>query len=592
MTPTPTDAAAPPAPVGNGLRHYLADLLAALGLRRVLGAVSLVLLGTLFESLGLLLLVPLLQLVNGTAQAPALQWLVRNGLQPSLGGVLLLFTALMLLRAAVARRREHSLLKLRLDYVALLRSRLERGLAGASWAFLAPLRHGEVMNLLFDQLGRINQGTQQLMQALSGCGLGLASLLVAMFIAPVWTLALVTPFAALIWALRRRPAWAATMGHRLGLGQKASMAMARDFLAGLKLVKAHAAENQHLAEFNRRAESLRAEQLDFVRHQSVTRGWFEVVGAVWLSALLYGAATWGGLGLPELLLIVVAFSRLLPVLRDGQLQVQQLAHMLPAFQEMQAWIQRCQANAEPAPDAALPPLPLHQTLSFKVVSLQRGSASRAALVDVSLVLAARSTTALTGPSGSGKSTLADIALGLLPPSSGEVLVDGVSLSDPLMQRRWRRSVAYVAQDTYLFPGSIRANLCWLSGPQPDGELWAALERADALPFVQALAAGLDHSLGERGEGLSGGERQRIALARALLCRPELLVLDEVTSQLDLASEARVLATLDRLRGQVTILLIAHRQAALHHADRVVVLDEGRVVQAFPGSTALAPDGRP
>jgi ATP-binding cassette subfamily C protein len=105
--------------------------------------------------------------------------------------------------------------------------------------------------------------------------------------------------------------------------------------------------------------------------------------------------------------------------------------------------------------------------------------------------------------------------------------------------------------------------------------------------VQALPAGLEHVLGERGEGLSGGERQRIALARALLCSPALLVLDEVTSQLDTASEARVLAALDRLRGQVTILLIAHREAAVRHADRVVLLDEGGVVQSAPGRASLA-----
>ncbi len=576
------DAGSTATQVGAGLRAYLADLIQVLGPRRVLSAVALVLCGTLFESLGLLMLVPLLQLVNGTTRTPALQWLVDHGLQPSLGAVLSLFTLLMLLRAAAARQRELSLLKLRLDYVERLRRRLEQALAGASWTFLVRLRHGEVMHLLFEQLARINQGTHQLMQVLSGAGLGLASLLVAAFIAPLWTLALVAPFALLIWALRRRPGSAAAMGQRLGQGQRASMSVARDFLAGLKLVKAHAAESQHLAEFQRRAQTLRIEQLDFVHHQSVTRGWFEVVGALLLSALLYGAATWGGMGLPELLLIVLVFSRLLPVLRDGQLQVQQLAHMLPAFQELQGWIQRCEAHVEPAPDTALPPLPLQHSLTFEQVVVNHGGASPAALAGVNLVLPARETTALMGPSGSGKTTLADIALGLLPPSSGAVRVDGLSLADPQVQRRWRRSVAYVAQDTYLFPGTIRENLCWLSGQRPDADLWAALEQADATPFVQALAAGLDHRLGERGEGLSGGERQRIALARALLCQPELLVLDEVTSQLDLASEERVLAALDRLRGQVTILLIAHREAALRHADLVVVLEQGRVVEVSQG----------
>ena len=155
-------------------------------------------------------------------------------------------------------------------------------------------------------------------------------------------------------------------------------------------------------------------------------------------------------------------------------------------------------------------------------------------------------------------------------------MDGATLTGSEAQRAWRGSVAYVTQDTYLFPGSTRDNLCWLSGPRSEVELWAALEHADAAPLVKALAAGLDHRLGERGEGLSGGQRQRLALARALLFNPELLVLDEVTSQLDAESEDRVLGALGRLRGTMTILAIAHRSAASRHADHAVVLDQGRV----------------
>ena len=181
-----------------------------------------------------------------------------------------------------------------------------------------------------------------------------------------------------------------------------------------------------------------------------------------------------------------------------------------------------------------------------------------------------------GASGSGKTTLADVALGLLTPTTGTVRVDGATLTGSEAQRAWRGSVAYVTQDTYQFLGSIRDNLCWLSGPRSEVELWAALEHADAAPFVKALAAGLDHRLGERGEGLSGGQRQRLALARALLFNPELLVLDEVTSQLDAESEDRVLGALGRLRGTMTILAIAHRSAASQRADHAVVLDQGRV----------------
>jgi ATP-binding cassette, subfamily C, bacterial len=559
------------------LQEYLRDLIDRVGGFRVARVLVLVLLGTISESVGLLLLIPLLHLMNGDASAPALQWLLQQGVRPGLALVLFLFLATMLLRAWLARRRDMELLAMRLAYVDALRSDLEAALAMASWPFLVRLRHAEVMHLLFDQLGRINLGTHQMMQALSGFGLALASLVVIALVAPAWTFALVLPFAGLAWLLRQRLASAAAMGSRFGLGQRELMSAARDFLAGLKLVKAHRVESQHLLDLARRSEALLEEQLRFARHQASTRSWFEVGGALVLAVLLYVAAEWGRLALPELLLLVFVFSRLLPVLRDGQLQLQQLAHMLPAFHEVKGWIKRCQAAAEPQANASSQRRSLRQALRFDGVSLHHGGEGPAALVSVSLALQAGTTTALMGASGSGKTTLADLALGLLTPTTGTVWVDGTELTDNQAQRIWRGSVAYVAQDTYLFPGTIRENLCWLAGSCSQTELWAALENADAADFVQALPHQLNHEVGERGEGLSGGQRQRLTLARALLCRPELLVLDEVTSQLDAESEERVLGALGRLRGSMTILVIAHRMAASRHADRTVVLEQGRVL---------------
>lgn len=560
-----------------GLQSYLADLVHRVGAKRVAGTFVLLLLGILSESLGLLLLVPLLQLMNGEASAPALKWLLQRGVRPSIELVLAMFVATMLVRAWVARLRDMELLKTRLNYVDSLRSELESALAMASWQHLVRLRHADVMHLLFDQLGRISQGTHQLMQALCGAALGLASLLVIGIVAPAWTLALLPPFAAMLWLMRRRLALTAVMGSRFGQGQRELMSAARDFLAGLKLVKAHAIENQHLLELGRRSATLREEQLRFARHQSDTRSQFELGGAIVLSVLLYAAAEWGRLGLTELLLVVLVFSRLLPTLRDGQLQFQQLSHMLPAFHEVQQQISNFQAAAERRQDSGPSRLPLKQALVFEGVTVQHGGSEHRALTDLSLTLTAGTTTALMGASGSGKTTLADVALGLLSPNVGKVRVDGVLLSEDSAKQAWRHSVAYVAQDTYLFPGSIRANLCWLSGPRSESEIWSVLEHADAAEFVNTLPLGLEHLLGERGEGLSGGQRQRLALARALLCNPDLLVLDEVTSQLDAQSEERVFASLASLRGTMTILVIAHRAAAGRHADRTVVLLGGQVL---------------
>jgi ABC-type multidrug transport system fused ATPase/permease subunit len=146
-----------------------------------------------------------------------------------------------------------------------------------------------------------------------------------------------------------------------------------------------------------------------------------------------------------------------------------------------------------------------------------------------------------------------------------------------MRTMWSR-IGLVPQKPYLFSGTIASNLRYGDPDATDDDLWRALEDADAAAMVRALPEGLETIVGERGARLSGGEGQRIALARALLRRPALLVLDEPTSALDAASEARVIATIQRLKGRHTIVIVAHREALAASADQTIALDRGRIVR--------------
>jgi ATP-binding cassette subfamily C protein len=157
-----------------------------------------------------------------------------------------------------------------------------------------------------------------------------------------------------------------------------------------------------------------------------------------------------------------------------------------------------------------------------------------------------------------------------------VTIDGAVL-EGAAQRAWRAQMAYIDQDPLLLAASLRDNLCWAAPAASDAQVWAALEDAAAADFVRGLPEGLDTRLGDGGRRLSGGERQRLMLARALLRDPQLLILDEATSALDADNEAAIAAALGRLRGRMTIVLIAHRGALLDLADRVIRLESGRVV---------------
>lgn len=169
-------------------------------------------------------------------------------------------------------------------------------------------------------------------------------------------------------------------------------------------------------------------------------------------------------------------------------------------------------------------------------------------------------------------------MGLIVPDKGRVLVDGVQLV-PTNLKSWRDQVGYFNQDTFLFHDTVRANLLFARPDATEEEIWQALKLAAADEFVSRLPEGIDTIVGDRGMQLSGGERQRLALARALIRKPSLLILDEATSSLDLENERRILKTLEGLRGRVTILIISHRLSAVQGADTIYELQNGKVVEA-------------
>ncbi|GAA2000923.1 ABC transporter ATP-binding protein [Microbacterium ulmi] len=202
---------------------------------------------------------------------------------------------------------------------------------------------------------------------------------------------------------------------------------------------------------------------------------------------------------------------------------------------------------------------------------------RPALAEVTLDVPAGSTVAFVGPSGSGKSTILNVVLGFVRPSSGEVLVDGHCLADVDL-RSLRRRISIVPQETVLMAGTVRDNVAYGACDVDDADIVTALREADALDIVDGSREGLDTLVGERGAGLSGGQRQRLAIARALVRDPRILVLDEATSALDGASERRVSAALERARRGRTTLIVAHRLSTVRGADLIAVVEDGRIVE--------------
>ncbi|TXS48262.1 ABC transporter ATP-binding protein [Streptomyces sp. t39] len=226
---------------------------------------------------------------------------------------------------------------------------------------------------------------------------------------------------------------------------------------------------------------------------------------------------------------------------------------------------------------------------FEDVSLTYEDAERPALEGIGLTVPAGQTVALVGGSGAGKSSVLGLVLGFHRATAGRILLDGRDLDD-LDLRTYRRFVSVVPQESILFEGSIRDNVAYGMPDVPEDAIRRALADANADEFVDRLPDGLDTVVGERGARLSGGQRQRLAIARALIRDPRVLVLDEATSALDSRSEALIQQALTRLVAGRTVFIVAHRLSTVRSADRIVVMDRGRIVESGTHTELLEKGG--
>jgi len=231
---------------------------------------------------------------------------------------------------------------------------------------------------------------------------------------------------------------------------------------------------------------------------------------------------------------------------------------------------------------------LEHGIKLEDVSFSYGQAEEA-LSHVSVCFNRGETTAIIGPSGAGKSTLVDLLVRLYEPSSGRIMVDGVDLCDSAPDS-WLGAIGFVSQDTFIFHGTIRDNIAFSLPTATLEQIRSAARLANAQEFIERLPQGYDTVVGDRGLKLSGGERQRIAIARALLRHPQVLIFDEATSALDNQSEALIQETIATIARDRTVIVIAHRLSSIIRADRIVVLENGRVVEQGTHASLLK-DGR-
>jgi ATP-binding cassette subfamily C protein len=566
-------------------RHFIAAIFRMTpGL--ALTTVALTCAGGFLQGVGLLVLVPLLQLVGIDAQQGSLGRILAMfrsafaavGLEPTLPSVLLLYVAVVAVESILHRYEAVTQARLRERLVHALRTRVYKAVAATTWVYFSTRRASTFGQILTDRIDRVATAVYYLNDLFVTFVMCVVYMAMAFQVSPAMTTFVVTCGAVMALALRGMLAKARAAGERYTEASTQLHAAVADHLGSMKLAKSYGAEESHHERLTRLSDALGAASLSAMTASVTTRQWIAIGSAGLLALIVYVAQTAAALSAASLFLIVFLFARLVPRVTSLYERAQILALELPAYESIIEAETECLAAAEPRVTVHAA-TPLQHALECRHVTFRYGSAPEvAALRDVTLRVAAHETTAIVGPSGAGKSTIADLLMGLITPADGTVTIDDEPLTAERM-RSWRSRIGYVSQETFLFHDTIRANLRWAHAAATDDLMWDALERAAADEFVRALPAGLDTVVGDRGVLLSGGERQRLSLARALLRRPEVLILDEATSSLDSENERRIQAAIDRLHEQVTIVIITHRLSTIRKADVIYVIEGGRIVES-------------
>lgn len=363
-------------------------------------------------------------------------------------------------------------------------------------------------------------------------------------------------------------------------------------LGGVKDVKIRGCEEEFLSQFRHHSDGqARMAALQSLVSQ-VPRLWFEllaVASLLLLTAVMVWQRTPSTRLLPMLGLFATVAFRMLPSVNHMTASIQRLRHSHAMLAGLLGELSL--EKTRPA-GPHTPPLPFRESIVLEDVSFRYPSGHENVLEAVNISIPHGSSVGFVGGSGAGKSTLIDVILGLLPPASGRVTVDGRDIQDNL--RSWQDSIGYVSQSIYLCDDSIRRNVAFGVREQDidNAAVKRALKAAQLDTFVDSLPAGGNTFVGERGVRLSGGQRQRIGIARALYHDPKVLVLDEATSALDTQTEQDVMAAVNALHGTKTLIIIAHRLSTVADCDVLYRLDNGRVVQSGSYAEVVLSGARP
>jgi subfamily B ATP-binding cassette protein MsbA len=472
-----------------------------------------------------------------------------------------------------------------------LRRQIFEQLQAFSLGYFTKTKSGEILNTITTELERIKTAFGGVAFVITRCLVGVVYLSTLLLLSWQLTLLAVMLFGLLAVGVSTLNVRVREVSFETSASYGHFTSTAVEFINGIRTIQAFAAQEFERKRFYESSSRVAESTIKITRLMSSVRPLSESISTAILVSLIIlafnGILIGKSLPVASLLTFFFVLFRLVPTLQDVNGTRVVMSGLQGAAVNVKELLRT--DNKDYFPNGHLEFSGLKRAINL--VSVDFGyEPQNLVLHDISLTIERGKMTALVGGSGAGKSTLADLIPRFYDPTRGTILIDGVDLKTYEI-KSLRQKLAVVSQDTFIFNANVRDNIAYALEGVEEADIVEAARQAYALEFIQQLPEGFNTQLGDRGVRLSGGQRQRLAIARALLRDPEILILDEATSALDSVSERQIQESLEKLSMGRTVIAIAHRLSTITRADQVVVLEQGRIVEQGKYQELLEQRGR-